>query len=77
LDRERYGTTVNGCFRIGTDAQQIGAIEPPVQLAESVAATFHVDATIGAEKRNRKITAEASMRGAAKRHPFGTNAGVL
>jgi hypothetical protein len=77
LDREAERDDDEGLAAIGAHDQEIGAIEPRIQLTESGAAALHLDAAIDPEQRNRNIAAEAAARRAAQRHALSGKAGTL
>jgi hypothetical protein len=62
---------------IGAHNQKIGAVEPGIQLAESITATFDFDAAVNTEQWHRYVAAEPAARRAGERHPFCGKASVL
>src|SRR6516162_9623425 len=62
---------------IGAHDQKVGAGEPLVKLAKSIAATLDLDAAIDAEQRHGNVATEAAARGATQRHALGGEACVL
>jgi hypothetical protein len=62
---------------IGLHDEKVGAVEPVIQFAKSIASAFHFDATIDAEQGHGNVAAEAAACGATKRHAFGGKAAIL
>ena len=62
---------------IGADDQQIVAVEPFVQSAESATPAFDLDAAIDAQERHAEITTETSTRRPTQGHAFCCEATLL
>jgi hypothetical protein len=69
----RRGNTTRGSRRSCFDDQQVGAIEPGIELAKAIAAAFHFDPAIIAEQRHGEIGSGV----AGARYFLGSKAVVL
>jgi hypothetical protein len=66
-----------GFAPVAADDQQVGAIEPVIEPAETIASDLDLDAAIDAEQRHADVTAEAAPDGAGKRDTFGGKPALL
>jgi hypothetical protein len=77
LDGEFQGNDDERLASIGANDQQVGAVEPFVELAKSIAAALHFDTAIRTEYRHRHVATEATARGARERNALGSEATPL
>src|SRR5262249_15541703 len=77
LGREPQPHDGQGLTAIRVHDQQVGAIKPFVEFAESVAATFDFETQVAAEQRNGNVATKTTARGATQGHTLGGKAAFL